>query len=49
MEMRKLTGKDKEFFSNLPISEIITLHDEFGICFQCNDGTAEYSYTEKIH
>lgn len=46
MEKHKLIEEDKKFFDNLPISEVIRLHDEFGFCFECNDGSVNYSYTE---
>lgn len=46
MERRKLTDEDKKFLGNLPVSEVKRLHDELGICFECNDGRAEYSYTQ---
>lgn len=48
MEKQKLTKEDKKFFENLSISEVIRLHDEFGYCFECNDGSVEYSYIENV-
>lgn len=46
MERYKLTDEDKKVIDIMSISKIIRLHDEFGFCFECNDGSIEYSYTE---
>lgn len=46
MKENKIAEENRTLLNAISISEAARLHDEFGFCFECNDGEVKYSYIE---